>query len=329
MNVSDAIDYIVNDSIAVLSDPKKLLATQWPSFLPPPAAGTRLIYSGVEHQEARKEINAKLISGDVRAWGLRQIQSHIASQFEHSLREIPKDYWDDMQLDFKSCLYYKESRSQTMTIPGRTQLHNWSGVRVSRQQIEHLWPKKKLRSRVWAWITRKPRIGHAIVVTVSESLPTDSVPMMLPGSLQIAIGEGEPFDRVVVNEFGVHHTIAVAVKNVGHGKIINCTFYRTYISSLNDKEKVLLDGPFSLDPNERHYISIADFNETKDLPHANHLIGLAMNPAEFGAGVTVPRLIPNRRHIISLAAESSDASTVELHCELWVDENGKLRAAKV
>jgi hypothetical protein len=98
---------------------------------------------------------------------------------------------------------------------------------------------------------------------------------------------------------------------------------------MNDKEKVLLDGPFSLDQNETRYISIAMFNETKDLPHSNHLIGLSMPPAAFGAGIMHPRLAPDRRHIVSFVAESPDSLDEELHCELRVDENGKLRSENV
>ena len=166
MRVSNAIDYIVNDSRAVLSDPpKKLSPPPWPSFLPAPTPGTRLVYSGVEHREARKQVNSKLISGELRSWGLRQIQTHIPNQFEHSLREIPKEYWDDMQLDFQSCLYYKGLHSQTMKIPGRTQRHDWAGIQVSKQQIEQLWPKKSPARRLWSKISRNPRIGYTRTVT--------------------------------------------------------------------------------------------------------------------------------------------------------------------
>jgi hypothetical protein len=87
MKVSDAIDYVVNDSRARLNTP------------PPPkldgyGPGTVLYISGVEHQDARRRVNAKLISGELRSWGLRQINTHIPNQFELSVREIHKEYWN-------------------------------------------------------------------------------------------------------------------------------------------------------------------------------------------------------------------------------------------
>jgi hypothetical protein len=325
MKISDAIDYIVNDSRAILSNPKKLPPSPWPSFLPPPAPGSTLTHSGVEHQDARKQLNAKLISGELHSWGLRQIATHIPNQFEHSIREIPKEYWDDMQLDFQSCLYYKGPYSQTMKIPGRTERHNWADIQVSRGQVEMFWPKKSASARLWSKILRKPRISHTRI----SSVPETPVPIEPEDSLQILTGTGKLFENVVVNEYGVLRTISIGVKNIGSKKITNCTFYRTYVSSMNDNEKVLLDGPFSLDPAETRYISIAMFNETKDLPHATHLIGLSLPPGAFGAGVMQPRLFPDRRHVVSFAIESPDASDATLHCELWVDESGKLRIANV
>jgi hypothetical protein len=117
----------------------------------------------------------------------------------------------------------------------------------------------------------------------------------------------------------------VGVKNVGAKKITNCRLYRTYLAFTNDSERSLLDGPFSLDANEVRYYSVAMFNETKDLPHATHLISLSIPPGAFGAGVMVPRLPPDRRHVVSFTVDSSDTADAVLHCELWVDEAGKLR----
>lgn len=148
-------------------------------------------------------------------------------------------------------------------------------------------------------------------------------------SLRIVIGSGEPFERVVVNEYGVHRTLFLGVKNVGASKVSNCCFYRTYVSTLNDKQKTLLENSFSLDPNEVRYISVAMFNETKDLPHATHMIGLSMPPGALGYGVIVPRLMRERRHIVSFSVESPDTSDAEANCEIWVDESGKLRISVV
>jgi hypothetical protein len=147
--------------------------------------------------------------------------------------------------------------------------------------------------------------------------------------LKIIAGSGEPFERVVVNEYGVHRTLSLGVKNVGASNASNCCFYRTYISSLNDKQKTLLANAFSLDPNEVRYVSIAMFNETKDLPDATHMIGLSMPPSALGYGVMAPRLTRERRHIVSFLAESPDTSDAAANYEIWVDENGKLRISVV
>ncbi len=144
-------------------------------------------------------------------------------------------------------------------------------------------------------------------------------------ALRILTGKGEPFDHIEVNKYGEHHTIVVCVTNVGTKRISNCQFYRTHIQFTDDNQKTLLDGPFSLSPGEQRNISIAMFNETKELPHADHLIGLSMPPSAFGAGVMLPRLPTDRRHVVSFVAESPGIRDAELHCQLWVDERGKLR----
>jgi hypothetical protein len=82
--VSDAVDYIVNDSIAIL----RKASSSEPCL-------------GVEHEDARAQLNAKLNTGEIKSWGLRQINTHVPNQFESSLREIPKEYWNEMRLCFR------------------------------------------------------------------------------------------------------------------------------------------------------------------------------------------------------------------------------------
>jgi hypothetical protein len=156
IRVSDAIDYIVNDS-----------ATKLKQAAPPrvrmesgPASGQLITEICVEHQDARGKLNEKLISGELKSWGLRQITTHISNQFEQSLREIPQMYWEDMQLDFQSCLYYSESLPQTMNIPGRPNHENWCQVQVSKEQVQKIWPTKSVLLRLYAKITKKSRISH-------------------------------------------------------------------------------------------------------------------------------------------------------------------------
>jgi hypothetical protein len=155
---------------------------------------------------------------------------------------------------------------------------------------------------------------------LAPSLPTNDA-----NALRIAVGVGAPFDDIAVNEYGVHHTIRVGIKNAGSKRIANCNFFRIYVAFTNDHQKTLLDGPFSLDSDECRYVTIATFNETKDLPHAYHLIGLSLPAAAAGYGVTVPQLPPDRTHVVSFLAQSPDCKDAELHGELSVDEAGKLR----
>ena len=43
----------------------------------------------------------------------------MPNQFELSCREIPKTYWDNMQLDFLFCMCDTKTHSQTAKIPGK------------------------------------------------------------------------------------------------------------------------------------------------------------------------------------------------------------------
>jgi hypothetical protein len=98
-NISEALDYIVNDSEAELRHPAP---PQIMGF--GPMKGKVAVEAGVEHQDARAKVNEALISGELRIWGLLRINTHIPNQFELSRREIQKDYWDNMQLDFINCM---------------------------------------------------------------------------------------------------------------------------------------------------------------------------------------------------------------------------------
>ena len=64
MKVSDAIDYIVNDSVALLRRPQPNESIV--SF----PRGTRIVVvRGTEHQDARTQLNTKLNTGEIKSWG--------------------------------------------------------------------------------------------------------------------------------------------------------------------------------------------------------------------------------------------------------------------
>jgi hypothetical protein len=129
--ISEALDYIVNDSVAELKQPAPPQTMEFG-----PMKGKIAVEGGVEHGDARAKINEALISGELKIWGLRKINTHIPNQFELSRREIPKGYWDNMQLDFLRCMYDTENHPQTMIIPGKPELDHWTGLRVSMVQVK-------------------------------------------------------------------------------------------------------------------------------------------------------------------------------------------------
>jgi hypothetical protein len=150
--VSNAIDYIVNDSAAKVKQPEPPRIMEYG-----PAKGHMMIQKGVEHEDARRLVNNELISGNLRSWGKRQISNFLPVQFESVIREIDRSYWDDMQLNYFSCFNYTETTTQTAPMPGRQETYNWSGIMVSRRQVQQIWPRKSVLRR---WIDRKkPRIS--------------------------------------------------------------------------------------------------------------------------------------------------------------------------
>ena len=164
MKVSDAIDYIVNDSVAKLQK----VSSRRPESFGNVARGTAITIFGVEHEEARSQLNSKLNTGELKSWGLRQINTHIPNQFEHSLREIPKSYWNEMQLDFVTCLDYRGPFSQTTKIPGKTGEFNYADINVCKAQVGDFWPKKSLAVRIWTRIACRPRIRHVKGIHIAE-----------------------------------------------------------------------------------------------------------------------------------------------------------------
>jgi hypothetical protein len=156
MSIGVAIDYIVNDSKAVLKQPREPWVAEFG-----PGKGQRFIEKGVEHSDALTKFNERLISGELKIWGLRQMPvTHVANQFEHSVREIPKEYWDRMQLNFLSCFHQTNTIPQTTPIPGRQADLQWTGLMVIKEQVLRAWPPKSRWQRFLRWIMHKQRITY-------------------------------------------------------------------------------------------------------------------------------------------------------------------------
>jgi hypothetical protein len=148
-----ALDYIVNDSDAKLKQPRKPYISQ-----SGPHAGRLVHECGVQHNDARAQLNSRLVAGELQAWGRRQIVCPMPNQFEDVLRPIPADYWDTALVDFHSCLSYIDRYPQTMKIPGKPEPQHWTAIMLSREQVVSLWPRKSTSARFWEWISRKPPV---------------------------------------------------------------------------------------------------------------------------------------------------------------------------
>jgi hypothetical protein len=154
MRISDAIDYIVNDSVAKLKQPSPPHLIEHGQ-----AAGRMLIEKGVEHEDARSKLNSELISGRVRCWGTRQIINVLPIRFEDSVREVPKITWEQLQLNFVSCLFHTETAPQTSALlTGKEQTAQWTALTVSRYQIQKIWRPKGWLKRLIERINRRQRI---------------------------------------------------------------------------------------------------------------------------------------------------------------------------
>ncbi len=153
MNLNEAIDYIVNDSVAKLKGPEPARIGD-----SGPGKGHLIMQRGVEHSDAWTKLNERLNSGRLKIWGLRETQ--IPNQFEATLREINPEYWDRMQLNFLSCFHHTKSLPQTVQIPGKQADLQWTNLMVSSAEIFRAWPRRAWPYRLWQRITSRPRMTY-------------------------------------------------------------------------------------------------------------------------------------------------------------------------
>jgi len=157
IRINDALDYIVNDSCALIKHPEPPEIMQHG-----PMAGQRVQLRGAQHADALAQINAKLNAGEIDAWGLRQINGSSPPQFEGHIRPIDKGYWSGAQLDFLYCFHHTETLAQTAKIPRQAVPSHWSGLMLSRKQVERVWPRKAAPLLWWARFTKASRISYRI-----------------------------------------------------------------------------------------------------------------------------------------------------------------------
>jgi hypothetical protein len=156
MPIAEAIDYIVNDSIAKLRQPAPPRIAEYG-----PAKGRLLVEKGVEHSDALTKLNERIIVGDLKVWGLRQMPvTHIANQFEHFRRPIEPAYWDRMHLDFLSCFHKTTAMPQTAPIPGKQADLLWTDLTLNGEQLRKIWPRKPIWRRAMEKVTHRKRISY-------------------------------------------------------------------------------------------------------------------------------------------------------------------------
>jgi hypothetical protein len=152
LNIRDAIDYIVNESNAVLKKPSQPKIMEFG-----PAKGRPLIQAGVEHEDARRLLNEAFISGHVRCWGKRAISDDQPPRFELTQREIDRFDWNDMQLHFFNCHDLTDTAPQTVSLPGQNGRY-WTGLMVSHVQLQQTWPQRSALRRLLERMRGKERI---------------------------------------------------------------------------------------------------------------------------------------------------------------------------
>ena len=139
--ISDAINYIVNDSVAVLKNPS-----------PPhieevgPLAGQMIRQGGVRHADALNKLQGKFVSGEAAVWGRR---AHTVGMpgFERFPREIPRDYWDHAFLSSMPCFYKTETVPQTSVRVTKSD-YQYTKLEVCSDQMRRIWPQKPLFRRI-------------------------------------------------------------------------------------------------------------------------------------------------------------------------------------
>lgn len=146
--IADAVNYIVNDSIAELKKPKPAEIAQYG-----PAKGRLVNYQGIAHQDALNRVQSACNNGQLDVWGHREFVPGTIN-FEQWLRPIPKTYWDSACFELLNCNHVSTSIPQTMPLPGKS-VERYTGLTLNRCQIELLW-------RASPWWRRKLADFHVI-----------------------------------------------------------------------------------------------------------------------------------------------------------------------
>jgi hypothetical protein len=153
--IARAIDYLVNDSTALLEqNPPPEVSTFGP------AKGRVLAWNGKPQQDAGRKIEEQLGFGTLVAFGRSALTpGNDPINFDAILRTIPHDYWSVGGLHPLFARIDESAHAQThlRSMAGGRPLYG--DVKVDADQLKALWKPKSLWRRVWERrIQKKERI---------------------------------------------------------------------------------------------------------------------------------------------------------------------------
>ncbi len=155
MPISDALNYIVNDSSIELKKPMPQEIEQLGG-----AKGYLVNWPGIGHDDALSKVQSALNNGSIDAWGHREI---APNSFESSFRPIPKEYWESACLNHFYC-FHRSDQAQTMPLPMKT-ADRFANLTLNRKQVRELWRPTSLWRRCLMdlrFIQRKNYSGRSL-----------------------------------------------------------------------------------------------------------------------------------------------------------------------
>ncbi|HLY04304.1 MAG TPA: hypothetical protein VKR31_01010 [Rhizomicrobium sp.] len=156
MTISDAINYLANDSMVQLRQSVPEIAKFGP------AKGQTVRQGGVPHVHARDILSEKIITGELSVWGRRELTKGMAFKtFESYRRPIDKGLWNHATLEWHSVFYNAKDVSQTHMQEGHTD-YCYAELVVNREQLERLWPPLPIWKRFWRTEPRSDYWGRPL-----------------------------------------------------------------------------------------------------------------------------------------------------------------------
>ncbi len=137
MPISDAINYLVNDSSLVL---KKPMPEERHLYRKRKGILYKINFRGTGHVDAFDYIQTALNNGNLMAWGSRELPN---KSFENSLRPIPTAYWQDAGMNYWFCFNKHSQNPQTIALPKKS-TEVYSRLTLNKQQVISLWTKGPL-----------------------------------------------------------------------------------------------------------------------------------------------------------------------------------------